>query len=219
MRSMVYELGLRLQTTDFTDASQSKAIATQLKHDLGNAISDCILCLLRAHSGHEEKYFFSAVQPFDPDVVELMMREHGEVVRRILRVSSTCDELIGVEKPDRRIELGDRLNMEANDLFAFYLDHLNNEESAMVPIMWERFTDEQLREIRSKFYDGLPLNRFEDWMRWTLPALNENELIVFFGGMKKEPGPRFGDLVRLAKETLGAERWQVVQQRAGLGSA
>jgi len=89
----------------------------------------------------------------------------------------------------------------------------------MVPIMWERFTDEQLREIRSKFYDGLPLNRFEDWMRWTLPALNENELIVFLGGMKKEPGPRFGDLVRLAKETLGAERWQVVQQRAGLGSA
>ncbi len=216
---MIYELGLRLQTTDFTDPSQSKAIATQLKHELGNAISDCILCLLRAHSGHEEKYIFSAVQTFDPDVVDLMMKEHGEVVRRIVRVSSTCDELIGVESPDRRIELGDRLNLEANDLFAFYLDHLNNEESTMVPVMWERFTDEQLREIRSKFYNGLPLNRFEDWMRWTLPALNEHELTVFFTGMKKQPGARFGDLVRLAKETLGAERWHVVQQRAGLASA
>jgi Hemerythrin HHE cation binding domain len=217
IRSMLYELGSRLQSTDFADVSESNRFVTRLRQDLENSRSTCILCLLRAHSGHEERDFFSPMRTHDPDAIDLMMREHGEVARRIREVAKTCDEVLGVTLTGRRIEVGDRLNQEVNDLFAYYLSHLNNEEAVLVPLMWERFTDEQLRTMRARFYDSLPLALFDTWMRWTLPSMNLEELVVLFAGLKQSPEePRFKDWVRLAERTLDAQRWTGLRERVGL---
>jgi len=217
IRSMLYELGSRSQTTNFADVADSNRFATRLKHDLQNSLSNCILCLLRTHSTHEEKDIFSRIRAHDPDVVDLMMQEHAEVARRIWTVSKTCDEVLTLESSTRRIEVGDRLNQETNELFAFYLAHLNNEEATLVPIMWERFTDPELRAMRAEFYNSLPLSLFETWMRWTLPSLNQQELVVLFGGLKGDPETaRFDDWVRLAHETLGPDGWLALRDRVGV---
>ncbi len=217
IRSMLYDLGSRLQTTNFADVAESNRFAARLKHDLENSLSNCMLCLLRAHSNHEERDIFAKLQGHDPDVIDLMLKEHGEAARRIHEVSKTCDELTDITSRARRIEVGDRLDLEVNDLFAFYLAHLNNEEAALVPLLWERFTDEQLRAMRSQFYDGLPLPLFETWMRWTLPSLNEEELVVLFSGLKAAPATaRYPDWVRLAHETLDFDRWLGLQERVGV---
>jgi len=212
IRSMIYDLGLRLGTTDFTNRTESNEVASQLRHDLNGSISNCILCLLKAHSRHEEADFFSAIRAFDTDVIDLMLVEHREITRRVHGVAKTCAELLGLTDPARRIEVGDRLTLEANDLFALYLAHLNNEESTLVPVMWERFTDEQLRRLRAQFYNAIPLARFEEWMRWTLPALNVNELLVLLHGMKSDPPPnRFEDALRVAEGALAGDRWNRLQ--------
>jgi len=211
---MVYELGLRLGVADFTNQAESDQLATQLRHDLSESVSNCILCLLRAHSGHEERDYFSAIRPFDAEAVDLMLVEHREIKRRIYHLSKSCEELLGISDPARRIEVGDRLTQEANDLFALYLSHLNNEEAVLVPVMWERFTDSQLRALRAQFYNAIPVARFEEWMRWTLPALNTNELVVLLSGMRTDPAPnRFDEAMRIAKETLGPERLAAIGAR------
>jgi hypothetical protein len=220
IRSMLYELGSRSQTTDFSDVAESNRFATRLKHDLANSMSNCVLCLLRAHSGHEERDIFSRVRVHDADVIDLMMKEHAEIARRIREVGKTCDELLELPSPGRRVEVGDRLNLEINDLFALYLAHLNNEEATLVPVMWERFTDPELRTIRAQFYDSLPLPLFEVWLRWTLPSLNLNELLVLFAGLKEGPShDRFQDWVRLARETLDLPRLSALEDRVGIGAA
>jgi len=216
IRSMIFILGLRLGTTDFADLGESSAVATQLKHDLANSASNCLLCLLQAHSVHEDRDLFAAVRAFDEDPVKMMMAEHAVIVRRIEGVAKLCDNLLDIPDPTRRIEAGDQLTLEANDLFAFYLAHLNNEEAVLVPVMWEHFTDEQLRALRAQFYNTIPLTTFETWMRWTLPALNANELVVLLSGMKTDPAPnRFADVMRLAKETLRPDRWAMVENQVG----
>jgi hypothetical protein len=214
IRAMVYELGLRLGVTDFTSVKESNEIALQLKHDLIDSRANCILCLLYAHSRHEEKDFFSAMVPFDKELVELMMGEHRDLGKQIAELGKTCDELVGLTDRARRIEVGDRLCLEANDLFAAYLAHLNNEEATLVPAMWERFTDEQLRAFRAQFYNHVPLPRFEEWMRWTLPALNPEELEILLKGMRTDPAPnRYRDVLRVAEATLPADRWGPIRAR------
>ena len=128
-------------------------------------------------------------------------------------VAKLCDELVALTDPARRIEVGDRLLLETNDLFAFYLAHLNNEEALLVPLMWEGFTDAQLRALRAQFYNTIPLEAFEEWMRWTLPALNVHELIILLSGMKTDPPPnRFADAVRLGKLTVPRDRWSEAER-------
>ncbi|HTT72546.1 MAG TPA: hypothetical protein VMG99_00120 [Thermoplasmata archaeon] len=217
IRLMLYQLGAKLQATDFLDETASNQLVDRMKRDLGNSVANCILCLMSTHSHHEEADFFTRVRVFDPDVVSLVMKEHAEVAAHVRDVAKTCGELLSLRDPARRIEVGDRLVQEINDVVAMYLTHMNNEEALVVPIMWERFTDEQLREMRLSFYDHIPLPLFETWMRWTLPAMNQEELVVLFSGLKKSPvSPRFGDWVRLAHETLEPVRWSGLVERSGI---
>jgi len=217
IRAMIYELGRRLQTTDFTDETAALAISKDLRDNLSQSVGNCLLCLLHEHSRHEERDIFRPLRPFDPELVALMMREHVEVVKRIGFLSKTCAEMMAETSPARRIEVGDRLNLEANDVFAYYLQHLNNEEATLVPVMWERFTDEELRQMRAKFHSSIPRHRLETWMRWTLPALNVNELVVFFRGMKSDGHPRlYDDLVELAAETVDPVQWESAKVKLAL---
>lgn len=220
IRSMLYELGRQSQITNFADATEADRFARALKHDLGDSLSNCILCLLRVHSGHEEADIFRKLRAHDPDVIDLVVKEHAEVARRIHHVSRTCDEILALTSPAHRIEAGDRLNLELNDLFVFYLAHLNNEDATLVPVMWERFTDEQLRAMRNQFYGSLPLRLFETWMHWTLPSLNQHELLVLYSGLRTDPeGSRFKDWARLARETLDSSRLRILEEEVGLGVA
>ena len=213
LRSMIFLLGQRMNTADFANVAEANALAKQLRAALTQSASNCVLCLLQAHSVHEDKDFFGAIRAFDDEPVKLMMAEHAVIVRRIYQVAKTCDELAAVTDPARRIEVGDRLLLEANDLFAFYLAHLNNEEALLVPVMWENFSDEQLRALRAQFYNTIPLAAFEEWMRWTLPALNVHELVILLSGMKTDPPPnRFADAMRLGKTTVPRDRWAEVER-------
>jgi Hemerythrin HHE cation binding domain len=218
IRLMIYQLGSQLQTANFADIAEGNRAVAQVKHDLGNPLATCILCMLRVHSHHEEKDLFSEVSAHDPDVVEMMLRAHAELAEATRGVAKTGDEVLALTDPARRVEVGGRLLQEANELFARYLTHLNVEESMLVPVMWQWFTDEQLRAMRARFYDSMPLANFETWMRWTLPALNEEELVVLFSGLKNDPKAtdRFDQWVRLAHMTLDLGRWLALRERVGL---
>ncbi|MGB6501221.1 MAG: hypothetical protein WBG19_07475 [Thermoplasmata archaeon] len=214
---MLYQMGAGLQAKDFSDVATSNLFVEQLKRDLGSSQSTCVLCLLRVHAGHEETSLFSPLRKHDPDAVEIVMNEHGHLAKRIATVSATCDALVKISDSPHRIEVGDRLVREVNDLIAAYLHHMNNEEALLVPVMWEWFSDDQLASMRRELYDHLPLRVFETWMRWALPAMNEEELVILFKGLTAEPrSPRFNDWVRMAHSTLDLERWIVLRERAGV---
>lgn len=214
IRAMLYELGRRLGNADFTDVPATNALAVDLKRDLAASTSNCFLCLLQAHSNHEERDFFAPLRTLDRDAVDRMVAEHRAVTHRVFDLARTCDDLLALEGPARRIEVGDRLTLEANDLFAYYLSHLNNEEAMLVPVMWERFSDAELRAMRAAFYNRLPVELYEVWMRWVLPALNPHELGLLLAGLRLDPPPnRFDATLRLARELLSADRFRALETR------
>jgi len=211
LRSMIYRMGLRLGTTDFAEEAESNSLAESLKQDLTRSVSDCLLCLFLTHAVHEETDLFPAVRRHAPIVADLMIKEHREIVLRVHHVSKICDELRTLHETDRRVELGERLNQEASELFAYYLAHMSNEEATMLPVVWENYTDEQLQVLHEKFYNGIPVAQFEIWMRWTLPALNHQELYALLRSLKSDAPPnRFADAMRIGRETVSEDRWAAV---------
>ena len=113
--------------------------------------------------------------------------------------------------------MGDKLNCTANDLFAFYLTHLNSEESTLVPAMWKHFTDEQIIAMRTNILRSLTAERAAQWNSWLFPSLNINELTSMFVELKKAaPAPVFQNLARMAEKALGEDRWASVKAKACL---
>lgn len=217
IRAMIYELGTKLQKTDFTDVSATKAIITQLKYNLQSANSTCIVCMLHEHGEHEDQRIFPQISQYDSKVVDAMIQEHVEITKQIVEISRISDELLRLTDNDQRIEMGNRLNRMVNNLLAFYLTHLNNEEATLLPLTWEYLTDDQIRAIRTKVQMATPPERYSEWMRWIVSSLNVNELIGIFSGMKQAvPPPVLEKMMQLAEENLDRDTWNKVKARANL---
>jgi hypothetical protein len=214
---MIYELGRELQTADFTDERATERMIGKLKKDLSAASSTCIVCLLHEHHTHEDDYVFPDVRAYEPELIDTLLAEHREVVRKIAGVWKIADALKPLRDREERIEAGDELNRAANDLFAYYLAHLNGEEATLVPAMWKHYTDEQLVAMRTNVEKHIPPELFTEWMKWVLPSLNINELAGMFIELKEgAPPPVLEHMSQLAEKSLDEGRWAAVKAKAGL---
>lgn len=173
--------------------------------------------MLHEHGGHEEQSVFPVIAPHDSKVVDTLIKEHVEITRQMVEISRISDELLQLTDNDKRIETGARLNMMVNNLLAFYLTHLNNEEVTILPLTWKYLIDDQIREIRAKVQMSLPPEKYAEWMRWVIPSLNVNELAGMFSGMKKAAPPQVLEKMKhLAGENLDHDTWNTVKARANL---
>jgi len=214
---MIYELGRELQTTDFTDEHATEVMVSRLKKDLGSANSACVICLLHQHAGLEDDYVFPDVRKFEPEMIDTLSTVHREVVRKIADVWKVADEVKTLKNREERLEKGNELNRTTNDLFAFYLTHLNSEESTLVPAMWKHFTDEQILAMQRRVIASLTPEQATQWNSWLFPSLNINELTGMFIGLKKgAPPPVFQNMTRIAEKTLSEDRWAALKTKAGL---
>lgn len=214
---MIYELGRELQTADFTDERATERMIGKLKKDLSSASSTCLVCLLHEHHANEDDYVFPDVRTYEPELIDTLLAEHREVVRKIAGVWKIADALKPLRDREERIEGGDKLNRAANDLFAYYLAHLNGEEATLVPAMWKHYTDDQLVAMRANVEKHIPPELFTEWMKWVLPSLNINELTGIFIGLKEgAPAPVLEHMSQLAEKSLDEDRWAAVKAKAGL---
>ena len=214
---MIYELGKELQTTDFADKHAAEVVVSRLKEDLASASSACVICLLHQHAGLEDDYVFPDVRQFEPKMIDTLSTVHREVVRKIADVWKVADEVKTLKNREERLEKGNELNRTTNDLFAFYLTHLNSEESTLVPAMWKHFTDEQILAMQRRVIASLTPEQATQWNSWLFPSLNINELTGMFIGLKKgAPPPVFQNMTRIAEKTLSEDRWAALKTKAGL---
>jgi hemerythrin superfamily protein len=217
IRSMIYELGTKLQKVDFTDLSATEAIVSQLKHNLQSANSTCIVCMLHEHAGHEEESIFPQIAPHDSKVVDTLIQAHAEITKQVLEISKVADQLVQLKDNDQRMEMGAKLISMVNNLFAYYLAHLNNEEATILPLTQKYLTDDQMRAIRAKIQMATPPERYADWMRWVLSSLNANELLGMLSGMKLSAPPQVLEkMMHLAEQCVDKDIWNTVKARVSI---
>jgi len=217
IRSMIYKLGAEIQTADFTDEDATKALVAKIEHDLSVATSRCILCLLHEHGGNEDDFFFPKVRAVEQGMVEMLIQEHREIGHKLVGLSKICAELIATKDPNHRIEIGMKLNQSADELFAYYMTHMNKEEVTILPATWQHLTDKQILEIRAIVEASIPPERYAEWMGWVLPSLNVNELVEMFSGMKKGAPPQvLENMIHIADAAVDKERWKMVKTKVGL---
>ena len=218
LRSMLYQLGGRLQSHDFEDRAATEALVTDLEHDFAVARSaGCVLCILHAHADDEEGMIFPSAARFDSELVTSLIQEHHDLTRRELEITKTGHTILAMESAEDRVRAGIALNRTANDLFAAYLVHMNREEAELVPRMKERFTNEQLAAMRGAIIGRMPPERVMAILGWMAPSLNRTELTEFLGGLKRGmPPPAFRSVCDLCASRVEPRRWDAVRASVGV---
>ena len=208
IRAMIYDVGPKLQTADFTDGRITKENITQLEK---------ILRMLREHSENEDRFVFAEVHRFDPGMVDVLKDEHRKIEKRLDLVNGVIGRMQSPATTEQKIETGDELNRRFNELVAFYLTHLYHEETTILPATWKYFTDEQLVVIRMNTEKTCTPGHYTEWLRWMFASMNNIDLANMFKGVKTSPSPHvFEGMAQIVRETLGQGRWLMIKQRAGL---
>ncbi|MGI0055607.1 MAG: hemerythrin domain-containing protein [Thermoplasmata archaeon] len=177
LRSMIYSLSGRLQTHDFGDVEATRALITDLESDFAIARSaGCIVCVLNSHAAEEETVIFPPASRLGNGLVPQLVEEHHALTRRELALAEEAHALLSMGAAEERVTAGMRLNRNANELFGAYLTHMNREETELVPLMQQHFTDEQMGTMRSAIIGKMPPDRLFVLLSWMLPSLNVSEL-------------------------------------------
>jgi hypothetical protein len=199
----MYELGKIIQTTNFRDQHEAETALIRLKHDVD---------MLHQHAEHENLYVFPKVQPYEPIMIDMLTEEHAEIERKMAEMLKTADGLNRVDNRDQRTEKGDTLYQEANDLFAFYLAHNNNEEVTILPATQKYLTDDAIRVIRATIMKSMSPEQFTDWVSWIFSSINPNEATLLFAEMKEgAPPPIFEKISRIVEKAIGEDRWKTIK--------
>jgi hypothetical protein len=178
IRSMIYDLGTKLQKTDFIDVAATNAILPQLKHNLQSANSTCIICMLHEHGGHEDQSIFPQLTPFDSKAVDAMIQEHVEITRQMVEISKVADELSQLNDKSQRIEMGNKLNSMVNNLLVSYLVHLNNEEANIILVQLSKGADNIIKKKKKYTYQTRDTSLII--RRWGLVTLTRQVLVSQF---------------------------------------
>jgi hypothetical protein len=218
IRSMIYNVGGRLQSSDFTDVAASKPLLADLEHEFSAAMSSgCALCLLHQHASDEETGIFPPVAKHDAALVQAFIEDHHVLARQLEAITKMARELPLKAQPEERVQLGITLNQKVNVFFAAYINHMNREEEKLVPLMRDRFTDDQMRTMRGAIMGGMPPDRLASILRWMLPSLNVIELTGMLAGIKASSPPQVLQFVSgIAAERVDPQRWQTVKERVGI---
>ena len=207
LRSLVYEVGGDLQTTDFADELEAAGAGADL---------ELALHLMEDHHTTEEVYFYPKLQPFEERLVATMLEQHQHVVQ-LLNVADEARKRVRSPAAEVRVKAGADLNCRFNELVAFYLEHLAQEEAKVLPATWRHFDDAQLMAIQGAIIADMDPGMLFQWLGWMFKGLNRPELVGMLSDAKAGMPPQALDAVReLGAASMEPAAWRAVREQAGL---
>ena len=218
LRAMIYGLSTRLQTNDFADVAATKELVADLEINFAVAQSaGCILCTFAHHAEEEEKIVFPPAARVANALIAELIQEHHGLTRRELEIGKSAHDLLGLPSPESRMVAGIRINQMANELFVAYIAHMNREETELVPLMREHFSDAEQAMMRGTIISMFPRDRLFALLGWMLPALNVTELSELLASIKQgAPPPLMNAIADLCAARVDPGRWAAVKLRVGI---
>lgn len=199
IRALIYHMGGTLLTTDFSDDQEANSTFDALEK---------MLDLLEEHAHHEDNIVFPPIEKASPGISQELEVQHQEGEEKVSGLQVLLKELRTADT-STRIARANILSIYFTDLIAFYLSHMNREEETVLPVSQQLLSNEELTAIRVRIQMNTSPERYAEWMRWMLPALNIRELAGLYRQVKNSaPAPVFEKIQSIGREVIDEARWQ-----------
>lgn len=196
LRKAHFDAVTRIGATDFRDA---RAAMT------ASATAHAMIALSRKHIASEQRFVHPAVEARAPGLMKALDRTHAEHKHELDTLEIRARELGSVATAASRLAAGARL-YEAAALFAAHdLQHMAEEEQAVMPALWHLFSDQELIGIQQIIVAALQPEDLALALRPMLLAMNALEREKLLGGLRAAlPRERWDQVWALALRALDA---------------
>lgn len=190
---------MRLGNAGWEDALDSAGLVADLQ---------LLLDFIRRHMEEEEDVIHPAIELRLPSFCQVVERQHRRQQARL----SDMDLLIARmarNGEDERPTVGHQLYLAFAAFFGDQLCHMQEEETAVLPMLQQIFTDAEILGMEQRIFDQIPLDTMLGCIRRLVPALNPRERAQLMRGLREGmPTEAFlAILERAARPTLTTPDW------------
>lgn len=201
---MLYETGMQIQQADFTDT-----VATQPVIELINYVVETY----GEHAGHEDKGILPALMQYTPELVNQFENEHikdHQLAEELQLAISTWQIAINSEE---KYNAGRNILYAFNNFAAFNLEHMNREETVLLPELWKHYTDDELLKFNQQITRSIEAAKLLKQNRWMFKAMSAPEAVGLLQNAHKNAPPElYTALYNMAEEVMQPNNFALVKQ-------
>lgn len=161
--------------------------------------------LLEIHAAHEDEHFLPLLGGRAPEILDSLATEHDQQEAELHGLSDLISETV-VAPTDAG---GLTVHRQLSAFVAGYLGHLLEEETVVMPAIWEHCADEELASARAAFLAAMPPADAALSRRVMLPAMSPPERARMLTMLRAAaPAPAFAAVLDDARQHLGDRAWR-----------
>lgn len=202
LRVMLYTTAEQMQQTDMSREDLAKPVLEQVEE---------VLYLFESHAHGEDHHFNEPLEQSYPEVAKLFEKEHEEDHRLAAVLTHLIAGYRMSENDAERATRARELFYAFNEFIAFNLYHMNKEEIELNAVLWEKYSDQEIRMIEQTLVQSIPPQKMMKYAKWMIRGINNSEIIHWLGEVKAfAPAPVFEMLISIAELELPTQRYQTV---------
>lgn len=169
--------------------------------------------LLDEHARLENQFILATLAERVPNAADHDLRDHEYLEEEQDKISHKLKRLNGKQDADA----GHDFYLSFTKYHSRYLAHILQEEMVTEKRLQENFSDDELLQLRGRIMKNIPFSDFLIWVRYIVPAQNENENIGMLRGFKGSAPPEAFQKVSevLRKELPESEYASLIQKVMG----
>jgi hypothetical protein len=164
--------------------------------------------MLVAHAKHEDMHFLPLLLEQTPETVDAQHAVHADLDRALTELSQLVGAAAAAPTPQSGLLVYRRLT----EFVASYLVHQLEEESVVMPAIWQRCTDAEIEAARSRFVAGQAPEGVIRSRRAVLPAISRSERLAMLATMRASRPTAFDAAMADAERLLEPIDWDHLNQ-------
>jgi Hemerythrin HHE cation binding domain/FAD linked oxidases, C-terminal domain len=168
-----------------------------------------LTAMLEAHAAHEHKHFFPLLDHYAPEIVARVEAAHEDLEQELI----TLTDVIAVAAGKRSREHGLGVYRRISAFVANYLLHILDEETIVMPAIWQHCTDVEINAARLAFQANQSPAGVVRSRRAILTAITHAELITITLGVRRgSTNEEFNAFMTDARQLLAPSEWNSLNE-------
>jgi hypothetical protein len=172
------------------------------------AIWSKLTTMLEAHASHEHKHFFPLLDQHAPEIVVQVEAAHEDLEQELI----TLTDVIAVAASRLSRDRGLAAYRQLSAFVSHYLLHILDEETIVMPAIWQYCTDAEIKARLAFQADQSPAGVVRS-RRATLPAITQAELVTMALGVQRGSTEEvFKAFMTDARQLLELPEWNLLHE-------
>jgi len=186
LRAILSDLENRIARADFTDLSQLLEIKNKMEYIFG---------IIEGHAKHENEIIHALLRAKGTSIVDSIEADHKSYKAMFEILRGMLTEILNILETGNEVELiakGYEFYIAYRKFIAFDLQHINAEETLIMPELQKYYSDKELKEkIDFPVYEQMSSDDMIGMMMVLFPHMNINDKEHFLSDLQESQPKKF----------------------------